>query len=769
VIFQKRDLTPLAGKLAGWIATRITNAFDVRVENLKVPSAGLSNETILFDLRYRQGKSESVEPLVLRACPTEHLVFPDYDLSLQWRVLLALAATPVPVPRMRWAEPRPHVIGTPFYVMDRVEGLIPSDVPPYHAAGALRDAPPERRAAMWWSGIDTLAAIHRLDPAVLHLGFLEKRRFGGDPLEQELGYWSGYLDWAAGDAAHPTTRKALDWLRANRPASVRHRLCWGDARLPNLIYQGERVAAVLDWEMAFLGEPVADLAWWLFLDWHHSEAYGIPRLSGLPSREQTIARWEERTELRCENFEWWEVFAAMRFAVIMVRVAAIMREVGTPLPTPDFETNNAPTQRLAALLGLDPPGAAVSRGTTDIGRAVVRVQFELSGASGYRWYLVVDCGTGTRVEGSVADPDITVRCDADDWLRLQRGELDRAQTFLSGRLQIEGDISTMMQLEAMISALAFAGPGATFTAGEPAVADDRAITAEDDRRHQPGAGALPLWNESFWFPCYDASSRVGVIFRAGVQPNQNRADLYLGITRDGELVHHVMREELPLPPFEEARLVLAAGLTIEWLEPLASFRLRYAAGRFGFDLVWRGSAPPYKYPPPPGTTVDQVPRHIEHSGRASGTVTIDGVETPFDGWAHRDHSYGGERDWDKFWRWAYLSGRVGERTWLNAVEIRFGADFPPIHIGCLSLDGAEAVPLEKVDVSVAADGEGRRPVSAELRVTAESGRARHVIVDEVAAVVPARFGRTVLFDAIARFRIGDETGIGILERGFLEE
>jgi HK97 family phage major capsid protein len=68
-------------------------------------------------------------------------------------------------------------------------------------------------------------------------------------------------------------------------------------------------------------------------------------------------------------------------------------------------------------------------------------------------------------------------------------------------------------------------------------------------------------------------------------------------------------------------------------------------------------------------------------------VTIDGEPMAFAGWAHRDHSFGGERDWDKFWRWTYLSGRVGERVdeslWFNAVEIRFGAEFPPIHIGCV--------------------------------------------------------------------------------------
>ena len=775
MIFQKRDLAPLAERLARWIAPRLPGAQSVAVEGLRVPSAGLSNETILFDLRYRPrgAASEVVEPLVLRAQPTEHLVFPGYDLSVQRRVLEALASTTVPVPEVRWFDDGDELLGTPFYVMRRVAGQIPSDVPPYHAAGALREATPERRAAMWWAGIDTLADIHRLDPDAIGLGFLEKAGTGADLLDQELTYWTSYLDWAAEHAdEHRISRAALEWLRAHRPATTRRRLCWGDARLPNLIFDGERVVAVLDWEMAFLGEPTADLAWWLFLDWHHSEGYGIPRLAGLPSREETIARWEARVGFEATDLAWWEVFAAMRFAVIMVRVASIMRAVGTPLPTPDFETNNACTQRLAALLGVEPPGGAVSRGTTDITDTVVRVQFDLSGGNGYRWYLVADCGTGTRVDGTIANPDITVRCDADLWHALQRGELDRAQTFLSGQLQIDGDISTMMQLEEVISALVFAGPGAMYTSREAAAAADREITVEDDRRHRPGPAALRLWNESFWFPMYDPAADLGVVLRAGEQPNTGFANLYLGITRGGALVHHVMVEDLPLAAFESERLELTAGLTIEWREPLRSFALRYAAGAFGFDLLWEGVAPPYKYPPPPGTSVDQVPRHIEQAGRATGTVTLAGETLPFSGWAHRDHSFGGERDWDKFWRWTYASGAVGdvgsEHLWFNAVEIRFGANFPPIQIGCVSVNGEPAVPLAKVEVEAHADGETRHPLGGALNLVDTGGRSFRVDAERVVGVVPARFRDTRLFDGLARYRAGELTGHGILETGFVE-
>lgn len=477
MIFQQRDLGPTSTRLAAWLrmklsaqAQDIQEVQEVQVEHLSVPSAGLSNETLLCDLRYLERGTTRRERLVLRLEPPQHLVFPDYDLSIQWRILEALAETDVHVPRVRWIEPDAAVLGSPFYVMERIEGTIPSDVPPYHAAGLLTELRPAERAAIWWHGLEEMARIHRLDPDARGLGFLAKTRFGTEPLEQELGYWRHYLTWAAGGSEQPTTEAALAWLRNNRPPSTRRRLCWGDARLPNLIFRGDRVVGVLDWEMAFIGDPAADLAWWLFLDWHHSEGNRIPRLPGLPSREETIARWEELVGWTCDDLHYWDVFAAMRFAVIMVRVAAIMQEVGTPTPTPDFQTNNVPTQRLAHLLGLPPPGRGAGT-VTDVRDAVICVQFDLTGEGAYQWHLVADRGTGTRVDGRAGAANVTVTADAADWHALQRGELDRAQAFLSGRLKIDGDISIMMQLEPMISALALAGPGATYTMGDGARED----------------------------------------------------------------------------------------------------------------------------------------------------------------------------------------------------------------------------------------------------------------------------------------------------------
>ena len=131
-------------------------------------------------------------------------------------------------------------------------------------------------------------------------------------------------------------------------------LVWGDSRIGNMIFRDFRCVAVLDWEMVTLGNPIEDLGWWLFVDRHHSEGLEAPRLPGFPSREQTVARYEERVGRRVENLEYYEIFAGFRFGVIMIRLAQQMVEYGLMPAESDFETNNIVTRLLAKLLDTAP-------------------------------------------------------------------------------------------------------------------------------------------------------------------------------------------------------------------------------------------------------------------------------------------------------------------------------------------------------------------------------------------------------------------------------
>jgi len=357
VVAQGRDLDTIHATLTDWLAGKLDGASDVRLSPLTKPGLGFSNETLLGDLSWRERDVERSERLVFRLEPRDVLVFPEYDLPRQVRVMRCLAQTDVPVPVVRWLEEDESVLGCPFYVMRRIEGEIPADIPFYHTAGVFADATPQQRASMWWNGIETLARIHTADWKALGLSFLGVPAGGSGPLDAQLAYYDRFLRWTWEAEPQPILEASLDWLRAHRYTPGRVTLCWGDARLPNVIYRDGAVVGVLDWEMAFLGDPEADLAWWLFLDWHHSEGNGTPRLEGFPSTEETVRRYEELTGWKAEHLLYQEVFAAMRFGVIMVSIGRIMRARGIDLGGGGTRGLDSPiTRRLAELLDLPPPG-----------------------------------------------------------------------------------------------------------------------------------------------------------------------------------------------------------------------------------------------------------------------------------------------------------------------------------------------------------------------------------------------------------------------------
>ncbi len=291
-------------------------------------------------------------------------------------------------------------------------------------------------------------------------------------------------------------------------------------------------------------------------------------------------------------------------------------------------------------------------------------------------------------------------------------------------------------------------------------------TVADDRRHVPGPGALPLWNESFWFTWYDPATTIGVVFRVGAHPVQGTANLYLFITQGGAVVHSLIDHAIPPALMAPQRLALASGLTLDW-EPLERFHLTYAHAGHGFDVVWQGMSPTHLYPHPPDLTAEQVPFHIEHAATITGTVTIHGASHPVRALAHRDHSWGGERDWSKMWHWDYLSVEFGADLWAHAVRIKFAADMDWITLGCLwdgrQIHAASAVAIE----ATYADG-GTRQTGVDLRLTDEGGKRWQFVGEEVLVNLCVPFGRTWLKDGITRYRFGDRIGYGIHELGYVE-
>lgn len=316
------DIDGTRHKLEAWISSNREQ--DVRIQELTIPEAtGMSNVTLLFDITWDENGQQRSEPLVARLQPSiERPVFPDYDLSLQYEVMDAVGrCSDIPVPELCGLETDKSLLGVQFYLMKRTEGRIPTDMPPYNMDGwMMHETSLEKRQHLWRTSVDTMARYHQLD--YQEMGFGKLLVPGKTPLQQQLVYWESYMDWALEGAGHAIGQRALDWLHANQPKEEPTVLCWGDARLGNIIFNPslDSVAAVLDWEMAVLGNPVQDLAWFNYLDATFAEGLGMPRLEGLPSYEETIAQWEQASGFSTRDYAYYQIFAGMRFGLIMSRI-----------------------------------------------------------------------------------------------------------------------------------------------------------------------------------------------------------------------------------------------------------------------------------------------------------------------------------------------------------------------------------------------------------------------------------------------------------------
>lgn len=335
-----RDPDETRAGLERWFRTR--GHTDPVVTLLPSPEAsGYSHETVVFEL------AEGGQPqrLVARVEPNDLSVFPNPDLGIEYRLLERISHS-VAVPALVGHEPDAGYLGTAFYVMEHIDGQVPGDNPPYPIDGWLHQLSPEERAAVWWSGLETMAAAHAVDWKGLGLEFVNRGRPLG--LAGELAYWDAYFAFAAADGLGPVQQRAWDWLRANAPDGE-VALCWGDSRIGNQMFDGTRCVALLDWEMACLSDPTQDLAWYCHFEELFTEGLGVPKLEGMPETGETIARYEELTGHPVRNFGYFHVFAALRFAVILERLGHLQIATGKLPADSTFPTDNFAIDHLALL------------------------------------------------------------------------------------------------------------------------------------------------------------------------------------------------------------------------------------------------------------------------------------------------------------------------------------------------------------------------------------------------------------------------------------
>jgi aminoglycoside phosphotransferase (APT) family kinase protein len=143
----------------------------------------------------------------------------------------------------------------------------------------------------------------------------------------------------------------FEWLAANRPVDWVAGLSWGDSRIGNMMFGDDfRIVGVMDWEQASLAGPMSDLGWWLFFDDVHSIDYGLPRLEGLGTRQETIDLWQELTGLRAEDLLWHEVFAGLKTGLLSLHTLRSLE-----LPDVDGPPVSPFLRRACRLIDIDVP------------------------------------------------------------------------------------------------------------------------------------------------------------------------------------------------------------------------------------------------------------------------------------------------------------------------------------------------------------------------------------------------------------------------------
>ena len=330
-----RDLTTIPAVLPDWLSSVMASGVrpQVSVES-GVDSNGMSSETIILTGRWEQDGKHVEEKWVARVAPTAQdvPVFIDYRMDHQFDVIrLVGELTDVPVPRVRWIEPTGDLLGSPFFLMDLVEGIVPPDVMPYTFGGNwFADAPAAKQRELQDATVEVLAKLHAIPDASRTFGFLADSDPPGDtPLRRRLNWLTAWYEFAVPDIGRSElVETALGWLEDNFPADVAAGepvLSWGDARIGNVLYRDYRPVAVLDWEMATLGPRELDVSWIIFAHMVFQELGGLAGLPGLPDvmREEDVrATYRTLTGVELGDLRWFYVYSAVIWCCVFMRTGA---------------------------------------------------------------------------------------------------------------------------------------------------------------------------------------------------------------------------------------------------------------------------------------------------------------------------------------------------------------------------------------------------------------------------------------------------------------
>ena len=362
---SSRDVTTLPAVMSKWLSTVLPDGAtpEVTVES-GVDSTGMSSETIILTARWQQDGAPIEQKLVTRVAPSAEdvQVFPTYRLDHQFEVIRKVGEiTDVPVPTVRWLESTGDVLGTPFFVMDYVDGVVPPDVMPYTFGNNwFADAPTERQRELQDSTVEVLAKLHSIPNAEKTFAFLTEGQSGDTALQRHFNWVRSWYDFAVPDIGpSPLLERTFQWLQDNWPTEIAERepvLLWGDSRVGNVLYRDFRPIAVLDWEMVALGPRELDVAWMIHAHMVFEELTKLAGLPGLPEvmREDDVRDTYQRlTGVEVGDLNWFYVYSGVMWACVFMRTGARRVHFGEVEKPDDVESLFYHAGLLKRLLGED--------------------------------------------------------------------------------------------------------------------------------------------------------------------------------------------------------------------------------------------------------------------------------------------------------------------------------------------------------------------------------------------------------------------------------
>ena len=303
--------TPIdLGRLASWMDDRHIGTGPIT--GVKQLTGGTQNILV----RFQRGK----RAFILRRPPLSPRAESNKTMQREARVLAALADTAVPHPALITSCDDPAILGAAFYLMDEVPGFNPTTGLP---EGVRSD--PAIRHRMGLALVDALAALAAVDPEAV--GLSDFGRMEGF-LERQAGRWAAYLadcrryqGWSGPDELGDIAGVQA-WLEANCPLHAQPGIIHGDYHIGNMLYlEDGTLTAIVDWEMATLGDPLMDfgrlLASWPSNDGPQPFVMRVECLDGFPTRDELITRYRDVTKRDLSELGWFEVLACYKLGIIL--------------------------------------------------------------------------------------------------------------------------------------------------------------------------------------------------------------------------------------------------------------------------------------------------------------------------------------------------------------------------------------------------------------------------------------------------------------------